>query len=555
MQNRFVALLLLCGFWGYGQNSYKIFYEKYSNGITIEEENPIAVWANEQKSIMTTKATLEGKKQYPQELIIYQKHDSILHYMTYLSQDSIISTKKNIAFRASNFKKTSKTKRILGIKAKHAEININSNKIDLWYVDNMKIEAAPNGIGLPLGFVLEYERNNNYSIRVAKIEEEKNSNSVPVLAENLEEYYLDPLDYSNLIWKSKFTSIPIFDHQKIHFDPSSTSDTKILRFANGTVAVKKISFPEITENQQIFLEVNQHSNGDAYDRTGSIFLIPTQHSPNFLEAMQKGVNTLPFYSTGDGKKYQGVVRKDQYEPIVELMRFFTPFGIQKFNHIELKDRTWLRQADYRQDISELRTLLSNQTVYIGVFIGNYDQGGHMIDAEITIHHGLKKLFPSSKVIPLFNTLNVMEMGGQEYGSMFADSKGLVVEFELKEELKNAQLRYLTSGHGGWENGDEFLPKPNHIKLDDKEIFNLIPWRTECGSYRNANPASGNFENGLSSSDYSRSNWCPGTVTNPYYIPIGNLKAGKHTLQIKIPQGGVEGNSFSFWSVSGVLIGE
>jgi hypothetical protein len=71
----------------------------------------------------------------------------------------------------------------------------------------------------------------------------------------------------------------------------------------------------------------------------------------------------------------------------------------------------------------------------------------------------------------------------------------------------------------------------------------------------SNPASGNFENGLSSSDYSRSNWCPGTVTNPIFIDLGDLSEGEHSIRIQIPLGANEGSSFSAWNVSGVLIGE
>lgn len=158
-------------------------------------------------------------------------------------------------------------------------------------------------------------------------------------------------------------------------------------------------------------------------------------------------------------------------------------------------------------------------------------------------------------MPLFNTNNVMEMAGQEYGTMFNNEKGLEVTFTLEKDLKNAQLRYITTGHGGWENGDEFVPRKNTILLDGTTIFGLAPWRQDCGSYRLYNPASGNFPNGLSSSDYSRANWCPGMVTNPFYINLGDLKAGTHTLQVKIPQGAPEGNSFSAWNVSGVLLAE
>jgi hypothetical protein len=70
----------------------------------------------------------------------------------------------------------------------------------------------------------------------------------------------------------------------------------------------------------------------------------------------------------------------------------------------------------------------------------------------------------------------------------------------------------------------------------------------------ANPASGNFQNGLSSSDLSRSNWCPATLTPPYIIPLKNLEPGEHTLEVVIDQGKDEGSSFSHWGVSGVLTG-
>jgi hypothetical protein len=86
------------------------------------------------------------------------------------------------------------------------------------------------------------------------------------------------------------------------------------------------------------------------------------------------------------------------------------------------------------------------------------------------------------------------------------------------------------------------------------VYDFIPWRTDCGSYRSFNPSSGNFENGLSSSDLSRANWCPGTITNPIYIDLGDLKKGEHKITIKIPQGPKQGESFSFWNVSGVLLG-
>jgi hypothetical protein len=221
----------------------------------------------------------------------------------------------------------------------------------------------------------------------------------------------------------------------------------------------------------------------------------------------------------------------------------------------LKDKKWFDIVSYRQDISELKSNLSNKDIWVGIFIGNYDKGGHQVSATITIHNEENNNEINLQAIPLFCTTNIMEMAGQEYGTLFSSEKGLQMTFKLEKELKNCRLRYIATGHGGWEQGDEFVPKVNTILLDDKVIAKYTPWRQDCGSYRLYNPASGNFPNGLSSSDYSRSNWCPGTATYPVYFELGNLSAGNHTIQITIPQGKPEGSSFSSWNISGVLLGE
>ena len=151
-------------------------------------------------------------------------------------------------------------------------------------------------------------------------------------------------------------------------------------------------------------------------------------------------------------------------------------------------------------------------------------------------------------------MNIMEMSQQNYGTMFHDDS-LKVEFEIPEGLKSLYLRYTSTGHGGWGGGDEFNQKLNEIFLDDSLVYSFIPWRDDCATYRLLNPASGNFRNGLTSSDLSRSNWCPGTVTVPEIIPLKNIKPGKHIIKVAIPIGEKEGGSFSAWNVSATLIGK
>lgn len=467
---------------------------------------------------------------------------------------SLVSTTDSLALSKQTFEFSSETKKILGYNCRKAKTIINSNTIELWYTTELSLKGAPSILGQNLGLVLELVRNGNFQIVATKVELLKKIPGFLALPNPLPKA-LDQLSYRDVLWKSKFKNLTVFKNEIINFSEDSKSNDSILRFAKGTIIVKKVKFPEIKNSSQIFVDVTEQSNGDAYDRTGSVFLIPTDQSLSFLDGLQNGIANLPVYENGNGKKYQGVARTENYAPLLELMRFFTPFGVKQYNTLQLKNKVWQDSVFYRQDITELLPTLNNQEVWIGMNIGNYDKGGHKASLNISIHPSPESKPENNWVLPLFNTNNIMEMAGQEYGTMFNNEKGLVVDFEIPEGLQNIQLRYITTGHGGWENGDEYLHKKNTIILDGKTVFAFTPWRVDCGSYRLSNPASGNFNNGLSSSDESRSNWCPGTVTNPVWIDLGNLSAGKHTIQIKIPQGAPEGNSFSAWNISGCLIGE
>lgn len=533
-------------------NAIKVTYERYSNGELLKQE-PIIIFSDASETIVTSKSIVDKKIKIPFELTKINRSENSILQWTQLNETTAIQTTDSINLKKQTFEFLEETKTILGYPCKKAKTIINSNTLELWYTTESNLKGSPTLLGQNLGLVLEITRNNNFTITATGVEKLKaipENAKIPSVATKS----LDALSYKDLIWKSKFQTITVFKDETINFSDKSKSNDSIFRFANGTIALKKIKFPDINKGSQVFVDLTSNSNGDAYDRTGSVFIIPKNKGISFLNGLQSGILTLPTYENGNGKKYQGVVATETYEPLIELMRFFTPFGIQKYNHIELKDKKWYDAVFYRQDISELIPFLSNNELELGVFIGNYDQGGHKVTLNITIHPNSNEANETEKIIPLFNTTNVMEMAGQEYATMFDTEKGLKVTFTLDKPLKNAKLRYITTGHGGWENGDEFLPKKNTIFLNNKEILAFIPWRYDCGSYRLYNPASGNFNNGLSSSDYSRSNWCPGTVTNPILIDLGDLEKGTHTMEINIPQGKPEGNSFSSWNVSGLLIG-
>ena len=555
MRNILLLLCCLAGGVGFSQKTpaaLKITYVRSSNGSVIENQDPIVVFTDQSRTVITSQKILDMKADYPFEQSVVDR-PSLLHaQFAQLSKTKSAATLDSTAIGKQVFEETPKTKIILGYPCKMAKTVINSNTIEAWYTDAAGIKGAPSVLGQNLGLVLEVTRNGNFTIAATKVEKLK---SIPKAAIPVaQKTKVDLLTYRDLVWKSRFTQIPVFRKETINFSDDFGSNDSILRFAKGTIIVRKIKLPTIPKNSRIFIDATEQSAGDAYDRTGSVFLIPTDNKLSFLDGLKETAGSLPVYENGNGKKYQGVVRTGNYSPLLELMRFFTPFGIKQYNTIQLKGKTWQDSVYYRQDVTDLLPVLSDKEIWIGANIANYDKGGHKLSVNITIHPEEESADTDNFVLPLFNTNNVMEMAGQEYATMFDSEKGLELPFTLASAVKGAKLRYITTGHGGWENGDEFLQKTNTILLDGKQVYSFIPWRTDCGSYRMYNPASGNFNNGLSSSDYSRSNWCPGMTTSPVYIPLGDLAAGEHQIQIKIPQGAREGNSFSSWNVSGVLLG-
>lgn len=533
---------------------YQVKYLRFRNDKLIENQDTLVLRSSNQHAILASEKFMSNTHNFPYDFSWFSVANlGHTHHVTCLNSTESIATLDSTSYKKQSFEITAETKEILGYVCKKAVVKINSNTITLWFTNDLSVYGGPEVLGSHLGLVLEYDRNGVYKIQAHSIQ--KVNKLRLMLVEDYKKFpYFSPLEYRDLVWKSRFTTIPVFQNQQINYDPNRVQNDLELQihFAHGTIVARKVKFPQIPQGHHIFVEATIQSNGDAYDRTASVVAIPINNRKTTI--FSRGLAELPLFTDGNGKTYQGVVSSDTYDAPIELMRLFTTFGIKHFNYIELKDKTWHEHVPYRQDISELRPIFSDQEVYIAMFIGNYDKGGHIVDLNFTIHEGEANFFRSERVIPLFNTTNILEMLGQNYGTMFSSSEGLFMTFSLDKPLQGAYLRYISTGHGGWESGDEFLPKMNSIELNGKLLHQFIPWRQDCGSYRLFNPASGNFSNGLSSSDYSRSNWCPGTVTNPEFIYIGDLAAGEHTIRVRIPMGEREGSSFNAWNVSGVLFG-
>ncbi|MCQ2272186.1 MAG: glpgli family protein [Bacteroidales bacterium] len=457
--------------------------------------------------------------------------------------------------------------------------HINSNKME-FYVQDYPVDINP----IPYygrfgGLLVSFWRNGQVKMRLHQtsfVRENWESSDFLSKSGNLQR--VNARQMSQIKKEKLVITHRIFDQVQLNWGKANDhiNDNQItsipydsvLHYAGGTLALKKVKLPALPKHYQTFIELHQQSNGDAYDRTGSVFVIPQGYfGPTFFDGINQHPDSLPLFYDKNGGKYQGIAYKREeigewvvyYQPPVELMRFFTPFGVGHFNdRVKIDGLEWEDKTFYKQEVTDLSGYLQGDDVLIGVWIGNYDGGGHKVTLDIKSYPGDdiwtddNSLGDDEICKSLFNTCNVLEMAGQNYGKLFGTDT-LFVDFYLHNP-ENARLRFISTGHGGWEGGDEFNPKPNTILIDGKVEYIYTPWRQDCGCYREWNPVSGNFWNGMSSSDYSRSGWCPGTATQPVYFDLSHLPAGKHTLGIAIPQGESQAGSFSHWSVSGVLLG-
>ena len=361
--------------------------------------------------------------------------------------------------------------------------HINSNRMEFEMDERAPVSVNPLPYyGLNKGVLRSYTRNGQKRLVLAKAEKIKN---LELRIKNLEsDRRVSPRELDRIMKERLVVTTRVFDHEQIHWGaqnahvdgdmPDIPWDT-VLHFAGGTLILKRTTLPDLPAHYQHFVELHQQSNGDAYDRTGSLFLIPYGNR-NFFSGINHHPDSLPVITGRDGERYQGIAATPDYEPLIELVRFFTPFGVGHFNGrmtgygIDWRDETY-----YRQEISDIYRHYMGGTVYIGAWIGNYDGGGHLLTVDI-------KSYPNSysaeletdyehpgEVTALFNTCNVLEMAGQNYGKLFA-TDSLTLTFNISADAATAELRYISTGHGGWGEGDEFVPKTNTILIDGKVAF-------------------------------------------------------------------------------------
>lgn len=366
------------------------------------------------------------------------------------------------------------------------------------------------------------------------------------------------------------SSHEIFKKQPINFGGEKGTDSDAISLMSGRLVYKKVTVPEFENGTDVNIKLTVRSNGDRWDKSGSCFVDTDPKKLSILSITEKE-EQFPEDSFVD-EKYAGFVTGKTYVPVVELMRFMTPFGVGYYSDNKVKHRrpvyipSWEKEVVWEQDITDLESLVTG-TFYVGVWIDSWTEEGYEFDMELTYSNRTQQ---KVSVLPIVNTIPYV--GGQQIPDNFAhhDLEQTIV---LKEDAKNVKLHYITTGHGGHSGGDEFIKIKNSVYFDNQLVLDTIPWRDDCASFRRFNPTSGvwlkkdtasyispetnsyetkEIEERIASSDLSRSNWCPGSFVAPMVVNLGDLEAGTHTIKIKIPATPVDGDKLNHWLVSAYL---
>ncbi|MDR6238621.1 PNGase F N-terminal domain-containing protein [Aureibacter tunicatorum] len=370
--------------------------------------------------------------------------------------------------------------------------------------------------------------------------------------------------------------IKVFDHENIHFEPnkyavpSKPNAKGVMHLDNGRVIMKKIRIDEEYERSvNITAKVTVTSNGDAWDKSGSAFIIPAESEINLLDILNKN-QQFP-EPTNLEEKFYGIKQEAGYKPNLEIMRFMTPFGVGYYSDSMENRRPvyvphWEKEVVWTQDISDFADRLTAGEYYVGAWIDTWTKEGYNLSMDINIEESELACDKRTQkwVEPVLNT--VVYTGPQKAYDAF--SRGdLSFEIDIPKHVKNVQLKYLVTGHGGHSGGDEFVKNQNIVSLDGQTILDFYPWRDDCASFRRFNPHSGvwtekaewkgkEIDERIASSDYSRSNWCPGSVVDPEVIDLSSVTAGKHVITISIPNAQpTKKNEMNHWLVSAYLVGE
>ena len=252
----------------------------------------------------------------------------------------------------------------LGLNCTIVRTSVRSNTIEIWYTNDIAFRGTPQpGVGVPDGLVLRVIRNGDTvqeAVAINPVKEEQALLPETWGKKMIAEVYQYTINHSNV------TTVPVFNEENVGFTgakiPETLEDNVSYNVAGGTILLKKVKLPEYVKDRSIFVELIQWSDGDAYDRTGSVFVIPTDKKQSFLD-MLRDLKSVPAFKSGN-EDFHGLVSTDNYNVPLELMRFFTGFGVRQYNHNIVPGQEWSDSVLYKTEVTALADRLQGE-VWVG----------------------------------------------------------------------------------------------------------------------------------------------------------------------------------------------
>jgi len=229
------------------------------------------------------------------------------------------------------------------------------------------------------------------------------------------------------------TFVDIFESNYIHFSGDAQNNTEIFNeLDNGRILSKQVEIPQFSKPVQITALLDIDTDGDPWDRAGSINL----NIPGMAE--------------------------------IELIKFITGYG----GHSVLE-----------VDITLLAPLLRD-TITVKAFVDTWVQKGWVFDFSL-------RFIESDSVSPTSWAFGVMHNPGMTRAQI--NEAKPVFPINIPPDPERVMLTYYVSGHCTDGRGaDEFESKNNVIAIDNNEIHRYKPWRSDCENFAEQNGGGGTY---------------------------------------------------------------
>ena len=195
-----------------------------------------------------------------------------------------------------------------GYECRKYRTTINSNSIEIWMTDKLGFNATPIvNRGFLRGVLVRQVINGNRITELNSVIKDKRIKQERI-----------PIDLGILVPAKEMTRITsdklvikknIFDNEQIYFADIEKFEGEIpydsvIHFAHGTLILKRVYLDTLPEHYSYFIEMKEQSNGDAYDRSGSVFVIPTDRELSLEDALLNDIELLHSYTDRRGIIYR-----------------------------------------------------------------------------------------------------------------------------------------------------------------------------------------------------------------------------------------------------------